>query len=377
MRKRVFFFIKSHFRERQWDTVENVPEGYEAIYLQNEKLQGSVKNVQKSRSFIGRLKVNLSLKLPMINFKKVPKEANQCDFIYTWGYLPIGAKKPFIIEMDNPYCLTYYNVKAFRMYKGIVRKFLERAHKLTFMSQASMYHFLHEFGSSFEEKCVVFYPFARRRYNLAVLNSKKSEVNFLFVGLNFRNKGGLELLEAFSAISIQNIRLYIVSFVPEEVRKSFGKDKRITFLEPMSRERLLTEIYPRMDVFIFPSLYESFGVVLLEALSFGLGLIATNVYAVPEMLYHGENGVLLHHPFLKPEKLYGREIVNPVKYHIKDFKELFLKKDFFYYSLYLELKEAIRQAAEEYPTWRKNSMEVFEEKFSEDVWERRCNRIFE
>jgi len=195
------------------------------------------------------------------------------------------------------------------------------------------------------------------------------------VGLSFRNKGGIELLEAFSEVSFQNINLYVVSFVPEKVKRKFEKDKRIIFLEPMPREKLLSEVYPKMDVFVFPSLYESFGVVLLEALSFGLGLIATKIYAVPEILYHRENGVLLHHPFLKPECLYGKKIVNPVKYHFYEFERRYLK-DAFFYSLYSELKEAIIQAAEEYKVWKRRSIEIYEEIFSERIWKKTFKKIF-
>jgi hypothetical protein len=216
--------------------------------------------------------------------------------------------------MDNPYCLTYYNIQAFQKYRKILKIFLERAHKLTFMSEASMHHFLQEWGGRYKNKSMVFYPYARRRYKRHKKIEKKEVLNFLFVGLDFRRKGGLELLEAFADVRLSNINLYIVSKVSEKIKRNFQTDKRIIFLEPLPREKLLTQLFPQMDIFVFPSLHESFGVVLLEALSFGMGLIATNTYAVPEMLHHGENGVLLHHPFLKPEVLYGKKRANqPLK----------------------------------------------------------------
>ena len=375
MARKIFFFVKSHFRERQWDTVRNVPEGFEALYSLQEKPYGSVYTAKRGMNLFAKLKVKLLLTIPLLNIKKVPSIANQVDFIYTWGYLPLGAKKPFVIEIDNPYCFTYYNPNAFYKYKKLIKKFLNKAYKLTFMSEASMYHFLHEFGVKFKEKSVVFYPYAKRRYKFNH-NKDHKQINFLFVGLDYKIKGLIELLEAFSHVNSQNINLYVVSFISENIKRRFEKDKRIIFLEPMSREKLLTEVYPKMDVFIMPSFYESFGVVLLEALSFGLGLIATNVYAVPELLYNEENGILLHHPFLKPENFCGKLIINPVKYHLKEFKDLYLKEDFFYYSLYEELKEAIKRAIDECHLWKKSSIEIFEERFSEDIWKRRFREIF-
>ena len=59
----------------------------------------------------------------------------------------------------------------------------------------------------------------------------------------------------------------------DEEKSKYQKDSRITILPPQPRVKLLNEIYPRMDVMVFPSFHESFGVVLLEALSFGMGII--------------------------------------------------------------------------------------------------------
>jgi glycosyltransferase involved in cell wall biosynthesis len=374
-KKRIFFFIKSHFRERQWDTLKNIPEDFLPVYPPSEKLTGSVKVKTEMVGFLSRFKRMVVLSVPMLNVKKVPAMANECDFIYTWGYIPLMAKKPFVIEMDNPYCLTYYNLKAFKIYKKLIEGYLRTAYKLAFMSETSMHHFLHEFNGKFKERCVVIYPFAERRYEKSSGTPGKN-VKFLFIGLDFRLKGGIELLEAFSTTKHQNIRLYIISFVPENIRKKFEKDRRILFIDPMPRRKLLVQVYPKVDVLVLPSLYESFGVVLLEALSFGLGLIATNVYAVPELLYNGENGVLLHHPFLKPESLWGKKAVNPVKYHISEFSKLYLKKEFFHYSLYIELKEAIMRAVDEHFRWKRKSIEVFEEKFSPEKWKYRFKEIF-
>jgi glycosyltransferase involved in cell wall biosynthesis len=123
-----------------------------------------------------------------------------------------------------------------------------------------------------------------------------------------------------------------------------------------------------MDVFVLPTFYESFGVVLLEALSSGCGLIATNVYAIPEMIRDNKNGVLLKHPFLKPENLNGFEVINNVKYRANDFINMFILKEFFFYSLYMQLKEAIERAIDEYKDWQKESIALYEEKFSEELW---------
>ena len=192
-------------------------------------------------------------------------------------------------------------------------------------------------------------------------------INFIFVGLDFERKGGLETLEAFSKVYKENMKLYFISNTPESVKNRFG-NKNIEFINPLSRGILFNEIYPKMDIFIMPTLHESFGVVFLEALSFGMGIIGTNVYATPEMIIDNYNGKLLHHPFIKPANYNGIDIVDCTQKRIGEFNKYYRENGEFYYSLYTELKNAIAQAAEDYKIWQKNSIKLYEEKFSEEIW---------
>lgn len=47
------------------------------------------------------------------------------------------------------------------------------------------------------------------------------------------------------------------------------------------------------DVFVFPSLHEGLGSTLLDAMSFGLPIVATNVGGIPDIVTHGVNGLLI------------------------------------------------------------------------------------
>jgi len=54
----------------------------------------------------------------------------------------------------------------------------------------------------------------------------------------------------------------------------------------------LSSLYSSAGVFLFPSLYESFGLSIAEALHMGLPVVAYDATAIPEMVIDGENGVL-------------------------------------------------------------------------------------
>ena len=53
----------------------------------------------------------------------------------------------------------------------------------------------------------------------------------------------------------------------------------------------------KSDILIHPTYVDTFGVVVLEAIAHGLGIISTDLYALPEMVYDGVNGIILMHQF--------------------------------------------------------------------------------
>lgn len=50
-------------------------------------------------------------------------------------------------------------------------------------------------------------------------------------------------------------------------------------------------LYSIVDVVIFPSLYEPFGIVALEAMAAGANVIASSVGGLAEVVHHKENGL--------------------------------------------------------------------------------------
>ena len=55
----------------------------------------------------------------------------------------------------------------------------------------------------------------------------------------------------------------------------------------------LHKYYKRCDVFVAPSLYESFGLIYLEAMAWGKPVIGCNIGGIPEIIHDGENGFLI------------------------------------------------------------------------------------
>jgi len=67
------------------------------------------------------------------------------------------------------------------------------------------------------------------------------------------------------------------------IAEELGVSDRIEWAGPIAREKL-TEEYRNADILLVPSHYETFGVVIVEALAAGLPVIASNVGGVPNVV---------------------------------------------------------------------------------------------
>jgi glycosyltransferase involved in cell wall biosynthesis len=76
-----------------------------------------------------------------------------------------------------------------------------------------------------------------------------------------------------------------------QVLRGFSDRSRphVTVLERLAEDEVMA-LYRRHGVLVFPSTYEGFGMVALEAMSQGLALIATPVGCIPDLVRHNENG---------------------------------------------------------------------------------------
>ena len=60
------------------------------------------------------------------------------------------------------------------------------------------------------------------------------------------------------------------------------------------RNKLLPMLLPNYDMLILPSQYETFGIVLIEAMACGLPVIASNIAAMPEIVANDNVGYLIN-----------------------------------------------------------------------------------
>jgi glycosyltransferase involved in cell wall biosynthesis len=114
----------------------------------------------------------------------------------------------------------------------------------------------------------------------------------LFVGKQFERKGGAVLLEAFRALRarLPGARLVIVGPTsPPASEPGVEWLGNLDKNEPQGWTRLV-DAYQDADVLCLPSLFEPFGISILEAMCFGVPCVGTADWAIPEMIADGQTG---------------------------------------------------------------------------------------
>jgi glycosyltransferase involved in cell wall biosynthesis len=113
-------------------------------------------------------------------------------------------------------------------------------------------------------------------------------LKILFVGGDWIRKGGEDLLKAYSSLPAGLAELVLVTRAPVEPVPGVSV---VSHLTPNSPE--LRALYRSCDVFVLPTLGETFGIAAVEAAAAGLPVIATPVGGLTDIVVDGETGFII------------------------------------------------------------------------------------
>ena len=211
--------------------------------------------------------------------------------------------------------------------KGLLKKYFLRKISLSFASGNSQINLLRSLG--YEEKIVKTKGVGIFNYEKIVEKKKKLEniTKFLYVGRLSNEKNIEQLIRIFN--EKPNLQLNIVGYGPLENNLKSIALENINFLGEIKNKNL-SKVYQDNHVFILPSKYEPWGLVVEEALFNGLPvLLSDKVGCSTEIIENTKHGYVFPvdskiEILTKIEQIIEIENYNFIKENIKkiDFKKI-------------------------------------------------------
>jgi len=135
---------------------------------------------------------------------------------------------------------------------------------------------------------------------LPTRRSSGETMKLLFVGRCYPRQKGLEYL--VRALALLPARPTVkLSIIGEDwggveglqsLARAVGVERQVTFRGPLPRDEVV-RAFASTDIFVLPSLFEPFGIVLLEAMAAGVPVVASRVGGIVEVVEDGKTGLLV------------------------------------------------------------------------------------
>jgi glycosyltransferase involved in cell wall biosynthesis len=254
-----------------------------------------------------------------LEFRKAVRRL-RCDLVHIphLFWLPRGLPCPYVMTVHDvlEHLALAHGKSGMKRYWHFqfTRRALEGAARIVAVSQFTRQEVSHLFRIPLSKIDVAYNALDERFLHghatdaEKLLIAERYQVNYpflLYVGRVSAHKNVVRIIEAFSALKAElakdakfpDLKLIIigddVSSHPDlrrTVRRS-GVDKDVRFLGFVPID-ILRIFYDAAKVFVFPSLYEGFGLPPLEAMAHGTPVVASNTSSLPEVV--GDAAVLVN-----------------------------------------------------------------------------------
>jgi UDP-glucose:(heptosyl)LPS alpha-1,3-glucosyltransferase len=243
--------------------------------------------------------------------------ASSCDVVWNNGGGATGA--PGVITAASLHKAWAMEAKK----AGLKRFFLNPLHHWTFLVEGRHYRggryrkiiavsemikgrLVSTYGVPPQEIEVIYHGVNLDEFNPAGRGELRSRVRrelglddeepvLLFVGKEFRRKGLDFLFQALRAAG-GRARLLVVGAGESgryaSLARSMGLGERVRFIGHSADVR---RYYAASDLFVFPSTFDAFGMVVLEAMASGLPVVVSPTVGAAELVDHMKDGVVLEH----------------------------------------------------------------------------------
>lgn len=244
--------------------------------------------VNRRLSCSGRFHLDGNPASPLALFKLskfVPKGA----ITFFPGYLPpLFSKGQFVFTIhDLNHIDRSENSSLLKklFYHLVVKRGCKKAYKVLTVSEFSKNRIIEWSGVS-PDKVVNVGNGVDKNFNSSVEPYDLGSSYFLCVGNRKAHKNEGRVVEAFAHANIDQSIQLVFTGLPEDSLKSlifqYNLANRVTFIGNVS-EDILPSLYKGARGLLFPSLYEGFGLPVLEAMACGTPVITSNCTSLPEV----------------------------------------------------------------------------------------------
>lgn len=200
---------------------------------------------------------------------------------------------PFILKSNKSFfidCYLYFLRNACR----------NKIKKIIVPSESTRLDMEHIMGTEQKKACII--PLGvEEKFKVVKKNEEKEKIckkygipgSFIFTLISSNPHKNLKgLLNTFSIFSRRNEFCLVVggNINAEKQVQAMGLEKQVIFLGYVPEEDLPC-LYQSASLFVFPSLYEGFGLPVLEAMAAGLPIISSNKSSLSELI--NEAGILV------------------------------------------------------------------------------------
>lgn len=210
------------------------------------------------------------------------------------GFEP--QKYRYVLHTDNTYMISERHYAIWAPLRGRQRDEWIRRERLVYQNAAFLFprseflrrSMIDDYGCDPER---VIRVGGGSNFGTVSLADKRYDAQIaLFVGFDFERKGGMELLQAWEQVHRQlpKAELWIVG--PKRPRRQLPG---VRWIGSVKDRQQLAQLYQRATLFVMPSLFEPWGHVFFEAMSYGLACIGSSICAMPEIIDDGVTGILV------------------------------------------------------------------------------------
>ncbi len=245
-----------------------------------------------------------------IAIPKALKKQGAEVFLSFDGYCSLRAKTPTVLVLHD---LAYLHMpvhipkNTLRYYTRYIPRFLQRAERVITVSNFSKKDIIQQFQLPAEKIAVAyngckteFLPLPEEEKKAVQMQYAQGKTYFLYVGAIHPRKNVHRLIQAFDQFKIQknsSVKLLIggrFAWQTGEVKNAYDQavfKKDIHFLGYVPDEEL-PQLMGAALALVYVSLFEGFGVPLLEAMHCEVPILTSNISSLPEVA--GKAGLLVN-----------------------------------------------------------------------------------